>query len=248
MLLLVGWYLLRRSRHSSAPNGAAAAIPPAGEVRGKDFIDPESGSDTGSGGSGAKSSIPCFPWSKQQQDDNRCGQRCLSTFCPAPAQNCCGRLASLRSPVVPSGPGVLSEPGNQCRQRHALRLPMSRPWGRPQQGDSPGEVYDGGAIFRDSKQLQQGSAVKAPLPGSRDAFAVAANGSPDSTLLTTVASNAPLLNPFPPLPLGLPMVRSDRCASPIVLHIHAVSRLNHAHNFHCQGLVLRCPSSFICGG
>ena len=84
---------------------------------------------------------------------------------------------------------------------------------RPQQGDSPGEVYGGGAIFRDSKQLEQGSAAKAPLPGGRDAFAVAANGSPDSTLLNSMNSNVPLLNPFPPLPpLGLHMVRSDRCA------------------------------------
>jgi hypothetical protein len=81
---------------------------------------------------------------------------------------------------------------------------------RPQQGDSPGEVYNGGAIFRDSKQLQPGTVAKMPLPGNRDAFAVAANGSPDSTLLTSVNSAAPLLNPFPPLPLGLPMVRSDR--------------------------------------
>ena len=101
--------------------------------------------------------------------------------------------------------------GHLACQRHAPPLALSHT-NRPQQGDSPGEVYDGGAIFRDSKQLEQGSAAKAPLPGSRDAFAVAANGSPDSTLLNSMNSNVPLLNPFPPLPLGLHMVRSDRCA------------------------------------
>ena len=77
MLLLLAWYMLKRRRHDGPTvKGATAAVPPTGEVRGKDFIDPESGSDSGSGGSGAKSSVPCFPWSKQQQDESRYA-RCL---------------------------------------------------------------------------------------------------------------------------------------------------------------------------
>ena len=73
VLAALAWYLLRRRQHSGATvKGATAAVPPPGEVRGKDFIDPESGSDSGSGGSGGKSSVPCFPWSKQQQEDSRC--------------------------------------------------------------------------------------------------------------------------------------------------------------------------------
>ena len=73
MLLLLAGYLLRRRRPDTKPKGAVAAVPPSTVVRGKEFIDPESGSDSGSGGSGAKSksSVPCFPWTKQHQDDSR---------------------------------------------------------------------------------------------------------------------------------------------------------------------------------